>query len=86
MGNRKAENDNIGLGLSCSKIISNKVGGDSCLKQSRKGFTVFAFKIPAYVKKTKYSMDETVNTMDCLFGGIRPMNQSFLQYLANKNI
>ena len=41
MGFRKVENDNIGLGLSCSKTISNALKGDSCLVQSKKGITVF---------------------------------------------
>jgi C4-dicarboxylate-specific signal transduction histidine kinase len=30
----KAENDNIGLGLSCSREISRKLGGDMKLKCS----------------------------------------------------
>jgi len=51
MGSTKAEDGNIGLGLSCSKIISNRLGGDACLKQSRKGLTIFAFKIPVTVTK-----------------------------------
>lgn len=42
----KAENDNIGLGLSCAKEICKKMGGDLKLKQSEKGLTVFVFKIP----------------------------------------
>ena len=38
--------DSIGLGLSCSQTIARKLGGDIQLKESRKGLTVFAFKIP----------------------------------------
>ena len=42
----KAENDNIGLGLSCSREISKKLGGDMKLKHSQRGLTSFAFKFP----------------------------------------
>ena len=42
----KAENDNIGLGLTCSREISRKLGGDMKLKCSQKGLTSFVFKFP----------------------------------------
>ena len=45
----KPENDNIGLGLSCSYDLSRKIGGDIKLLESKNGITDFAFKIP--VKK-----------------------------------
>ncbi len=48
-GIMKPENDNIGLGLSCSYDISRKIGGDIKLLESKNGITDFAFKIP--VKK-----------------------------------
>ena len=46
----KAENDNIGLGLSCSREISRKLGGDMKLKLSKKGMTSFVFKFPVVLK------------------------------------
>jgi hypothetical protein len=47
----KPENDNIGLGLSCSYEISRKIGGDIKLVESKNGLTAFVFKIP--IKKGK---------------------------------
>jgi C4-dicarboxylate-specific signal transduction histidine kinase len=49
IGLMKPENDNIGLGLSCSYEICRKIGGDIKLLESKNGFTAIAFKIP--VKK-----------------------------------
>ena len=49
----KAENDNIGLGLSCSREISRKLGGDMKLKRSKKGLTSFVFKFPVGLKDDK---------------------------------
>jgi hypothetical protein len=34
LGIMKPENDNIGLGLSCSYMLSRKIGGDITLKES----------------------------------------------------
>jgi hypothetical protein len=34
------------MGLSCSSAIVKAMGGDIILKESRKGFTNFAFKLP----------------------------------------
>jgi len=45
-GIRSAENDNIGMGLSCSQSIVQHLGGDIILKESTRGLTVFSFKIP----------------------------------------
>jgi signal transduction histidine kinase len=42
----KPENDNIGVGLSCSYEITRKIGGDIKLLQSKNGLTAFVFKIP----------------------------------------
>jgi K+-sensing histidine kinase KdpD len=58
----KAQNDNIGLGLSCSKEICKKLGGDLKLKQSEKGMTIFGFKIPVTLQETpdSFSADEQV--------------------------
>ena len=43
---KKPENDNIGLGLASSKAIAIEMGGNMKLKLSKKGLTVFKFKIP----------------------------------------
>jgi sensor histidine kinase regulating citrate/malate metabolism len=51
IGIMKTQNDNIGIGLTCSKEICKKIGGDIKLIQSKKGLTVMAFKIPVKVKK-----------------------------------
>ena len=40
---------NIGLGLSCSKTLTDGLKGDIILKQSERGFTVFAFRIPVKI-------------------------------------
>jgi K+-sensing histidine kinase KdpD len=50
IGISKAQNDNVGLGLSCSKEICKHMGGDMRLKESKKGLTVFTFKIPVLLK------------------------------------
>jgi sensor histidine kinase regulating citrate/malate metabolism len=39
------ENHNIGLGLSCSKDLTKKIGGDIKVIQSTPGFTNISFKI-----------------------------------------
>ena len=49
IGIAKSQNDNIGVGLSCSKEICLKMGGDIKLKQSSKGLTVMAFKLPVKI-------------------------------------
>ena len=54
----KAENDTIGLGLSCSKEICKKLGGDMKLKSSQKGMTNFAFKFPVELSKNENSSKE----------------------------
>jgi sensor histidine kinase regulating citrate/malate metabolism len=41
---------NIGMGLACSLAIAKKLGGDITLKESQRGFTVFAFQIPVRKK------------------------------------
>jgi K+-sensing histidine kinase KdpD len=41
--------DNIGLGLSCSSQIVKAMNGDIALKQSARGLTNVAFKIPVKI-------------------------------------
>jgi K+-sensing histidine kinase KdpD len=50
---KKPENDNIGLGLASSNAIANEMGGNMKLKLSKKGLTVFKFKIPVQIHKQK---------------------------------
>lgn len=49
----KSQNDNIGIGLACSKDICKRMGGDIVLKASREGLTAFAFKIPIKVAQKR---------------------------------
>ena len=39
------------MGLACSRSIAKEMGGDIVLKESKKGLTVFAFKIPVKVEE-----------------------------------
>ena len=48
-GIMNAKNDNIGLGLSGSREITFKMGGDITLKESQDELTVFSFKVPVRV-------------------------------------
>jgi signal transduction histidine kinase len=59
IGVSKSQNDNIGIGLSCSKEICLKMGGDIKLKKSQKGLTVMAFKLPVKISfKADFSQNE----------------------------
>lgn len=40
---------NIGMGLTCSQAIARKMGGDITIKQSNRGLTEFAFKVPVLI-------------------------------------
>ena len=55
IGIKKSDNDNLGIGLSCSKDICQHMGGDIRVKFSQKGLTVFQFKIPVKIEKNKNS-------------------------------
>ena len=74
LGFSKPENENIGLGLSCSKTISNAIGGDSYLKQSKKGLTIFEFKMPVTVIKSNELEELKINTLESLFKFNSPLN------------
>lgn len=43
---KQVKDHNIGIGLACSDSISKACSGDITIKKSRRGLTVFAFKIP----------------------------------------
>ena len=49
---KQVKDHNIGIGLACSNSISKALDGDITIKQSRKGMTVFGFKIPVKVQRT----------------------------------
>ena len=59
LGTKKLQNDNIGIGLSCSKNLCKKMGGDIKLKHSEKGLTAMHFKLPVQVKQS-YSKSDLV--------------------------
>ena len=46
----QVKDNSIGMGLACSKQIAISVGGDITIKESQRGLTIFAFKIPVQVK------------------------------------
>ena len=45
---------NIGMGLTCSHVIVNKLGGDITLRESQRGFTHFSFQIPVKKRVREY--------------------------------
>jgi K+-sensing histidine kinase KdpD len=47
---KKVQDGSIGIGLACSKSIVQGMNGDIIVKKSKKGLTVFGFKIPVKVK------------------------------------
>ena len=47
---KQVQDNNIGMGLACSEAISAALQGDITIKQSRRGLSVFAFKIPVTIK------------------------------------
>ena len=46
---KQVKDHNIGIGLACSNSISKALEGDIMIKKSRRGLTVFGFKIPVLV-------------------------------------
>ena len=59
---KKPENDNIGLGLASSNAIANEMGGNMKLKLSKKGLTVFKFKIPVQIHKQKNNNQNNISS------------------------
>lgn len=51
IGINKSENDNIGIGLACSKAICRHMGGDIRVRQSQKGMTSIQFRIPVKIEQ-----------------------------------
>ena len=51
IGIMKTKNDNIGIGLACSKDLCKLLGGDVILKFSENGLTAFSFKIPIKIDR-----------------------------------
>lgn len=59
IGIAKSMNDNIGIGLSCSKEICLQMGGDIKLKKSQNKLTAMAFKLPVKIQyKADFSQKE----------------------------
>ena len=48
---KKVKDHTIGMGLACSKDISNSLGGDLTIISSEPGLTQFAFKVPVIAKQ-----------------------------------
>jgi K+-sensing histidine kinase KdpD len=61
LGITKTENDNIGIGLACSRDICKKMGGDIKLKLSKKGLTIFSFKMP--IQLTKIEEENEIDSL-----------------------
>lgn len=45
----QVKDHNIGMGLGCSRKIIASLGGDITVKQSKRGLTIFAFKMPVFI-------------------------------------
>lgn len=65
---KQVKDNNIGMGLACSDAISSALNGDIDIKQSRRGLTVFSFKIPVKVndKDKVYELNNYVTTQNAL--------------------
>ena len=96
----KSQNDNLGIGLACSKDICIRMGGDIALKVSQEGLTAFSFKIPIKViRKKAIVIDESVsqseweykgqeldNEVTRLVGSERPIPDAIQSYLRHVRI
>ena len=85
---KKPENDNIGLGLASSKAITVQMGGDIRLLSSKKGLTVFQFKIPVIVKletNSILSVKKNDNFIQ-IYGYQRKLALSVDEYLISRGI
>lgn len=50
------------MGLGCSQQIIASLGGDITIKQSQRGLTIFAFKVPVFVQEDKQiEIDDKIN-------------------------
>lgn len=48
------------MGLGCCRKIVLSLGGDITVKQSQRGLTVFAFKMPVFIQEDK-NIDEKID-------------------------
>jgi signal transduction histidine kinase len=46
----QVKDGSIGIGLACSKLITEAMKGDITIKKSKNGLSVFSFKIPVRTK------------------------------------
>ena len=53
---------NIGMGLACSLSIVQQLGGDITLKKSKRGLTIFAFKLPVETDAKKEFRNEKISS------------------------
>ena len=92
------ENHNIGLGLSCSKDLTQKLGGNIKVIESQPGLTNIAFKFGVKViqelnfsdvnQKTYHSCNFNQNkvTLVKLTQCERPFNKKLQSYMIKKNM
>ena len=48
---KQVQDNNIGMGLGCSQQIVTQLGGDITVKQSKRGLTIFGFRIPVRIQQ-----------------------------------
>ena len=46
---KQVKDNSIGMGLACSYSICKELGGDLTIKESKRGLTIFGFKLPVLV-------------------------------------
>ena len=56
---KNVQDHSIGMGLACSHDIARALGGDTMIKQSNNGLTIFLFRIPVHVEESAF---ELINT------------------------
>ena len=76
----------VGLGLACSKAISNGLNGDSYLIESEPGLTIMEFVVP--VRITKESQKSNIAHKKCIVlnENKAETTQKLKNYLVNENL
>ena len=95
IGIMKTQNDNIGLGLACSKDLCKKLGGDVILMSSNDGLTAFSFKIPIKLVRKEEPIGiqilsgnpdvGTILQVNRLVGSERPIPDAIVHYLEKQS-
>ena len=78
---RLVKDNSIGLGLSCSKVLTNKLGGEVKLVQSQPRLTVFKFHIPVKCSANTQSLAVrcgTLASINELLSGTQPLLYDYL--------